>query len=312
MNVEEGDQLAWVAGTSGQNEILLVTRQGKAIRFSEDEVRPMGLSAAGVLAIRLSTDDGVVGMGIISEDAFVVTVSEKGYAKRTAIKNFPLQKRYGGGVQAAKLTSRTGPLAVAGLASEQDDIVLATSTGRVIKLPVQTIHSQGRAASGSNSRSDTKEPYLEPGVQGAPAVLTVLAGTKAAAKRPSARKAGKKTPRPKASTAEKSSAEPVKGESTPPAEASPSSDSSQATAKSQPTTKTASSSRKATSRSRTMQDKSASAKTSDAEAEVLDRAESSKAEAATQMALPLVSAPSKKSPKMTTRKKKTVRSVPRS
>ena len=312
MNVEEGDQLAWVAGTSGQNDILLVTRQGKAIRFSEDEVRPMGLSAAGVLAIRLSTDDSVVGMGIVSEDACVVTVSEKGYAKRTAIKNFPLQKRYGGGVQAAKLTSRTGPLAVAGLASEQDDIVLATSTGRVIKLPVQTIHSQGRAASGSASRPDTKEPYLERNVHGAPAVLTVLAGTKAAAKRPSARKTGKKPPRPKASTAEKSSAEPVKGESAPPAKDSPSSDSSQATAKSQPTTKTASGSKKATSRSRTMQDKSASAKTSDAEAEVLDRAESSKAEAATQMPLPLVSAPSKKSPKMTTRKKKTVRSVPRS
>jgi DNA gyrase subunit A len=312
MNVEEGDQLAWVARTSGQNEILLVTRQGKAIRFAEDEVRPMGLSAAGVLAIKLSTDDAVVGMGIVSEDAFVVTFSEKGYAKRTAIKEFPLQKRYGGGVQAAKLTSRTGPLAVAALACEQDDVVLATSTGRVTKLPVQTIHSQGRAASGNSSRPDTKEPYLEPEVHGAPALLTVLAGTKATVKRASSRKTGETPPRHKASTAEKSSAEPARSQSAPQAKASARSTGEKTTANSGPTTRTVSGSKKTTSRRRTIQNKNASAKASDAEAEALDRAVGSKGETAAQMPLPLVSAPSKKSTKTTARKKRTVRSVPRS
>lgn len=275
-------------------------------------MRPMGLSAAGVLAIKLSTDDAVVGMGIVSEDAFVVTFSEKGYAKRTAIKNFPLQKRYGGGVQAAKVTSRTGPLAVAALAGEQDDVVLATSTGSVIKLPIQTIHSQGRAASGSSNRPDTKEPYMEPEVHGAPTLLTVLAGTKAAAKSPSSRKTGETPPRHKTSTAEKSSAEPVTSTSAPQAKAPARSTGGKATLKSQPTTRTASSRKKTTSRSRPMQDKNASTQAPEAEAEAPDRAISNQGETVAQMPLPLVSAPSKKSTKTTARKKRTVRSVPRS
>ncbi|HSR32347.1 MAG TPA: DNA gyrase subunit A, partial [Anaerolineae bacterium] len=124
MNVEEGDQLAWVAMTWGQNEILLITRHGRAIRFSEEDVRPMGLSAAGVLAVKLGTDDAVVGMGVVEDDAFVVTFTEKGFAKRTPVKTFPSQKRYGGGVQAAKLTSQTGRLAAAVLAGERDDLAL--------------------------------------------------------------------------------------------------------------------------------------------------------------------------------------------
>jgi DNA gyrase subunit A len=182
MGVEEGDQLAWVAQTGGQNELLLATRQGKAIRFSEEDVRPMGLSAVGVWAIKLDKDDAVVGTGLVREDAWVISLTEQGYAKRTAIKNFPLQKRYGGGVQAVKLTGGTGSVAVAALAGEKDDVVLATSKGRVTRLPVQAVHLQGRAASGYRSRQDTKEPYLEPDKHGVPVLLTVLAGTKAAAK----------------------------------------------------------------------------------------------------------------------------------
>jgi len=183
MSVENGDQLAWVAETGGQDEILLVTRQGKAIRFSEDDVRPMGLSAVGVWAIKLSNDDAVVGMGVVRDDAVVITFSDQGYVKRTAIKSFPTQKRYGGGVQAAKLTSGTGALVVAAVADERVDIVLTTSQGRVTKLPVKALHSQGRAASGYRIRQDTKERYVEPDKHGLPELLTVLAGTKTAAKR---------------------------------------------------------------------------------------------------------------------------------
>ena len=183
MNVEEGDQLGWVAETGGQDEVLLVTRQGKAIRFSEEEVRPMGLSAAGVWAIKLDNDDGVVGMGVVRAGGFVATFSEQGYVKRTAVKSFPAQKRYGGGVQAAKLTSGTGPLAVAALADERADIVLTTTKGRVTKLPLKALHAQGRAASGYRIRQDTKDRYVEPDKHGLPALLTVLAGTKTAAKR---------------------------------------------------------------------------------------------------------------------------------
>jgi DNA gyrase subunit A len=183
INVDEGDQLAWVAQSSGQDEILLVTWQGKAIRFAEEEVRPMGLPAAGVLAIKLGDGDAVVGMGLVRDDAFVVTVTEQGYGKRTAAKSFPTQKRYGGGVQAAGLSARTGPVAVAALAGERDEVVLATAKGRVIKLAVKAIHPLSRAATGFKSPQDAREPYLDPAKHGAPTLLTVLAGAKAAAQR---------------------------------------------------------------------------------------------------------------------------------
>jgi DNA gyrase subunit A len=178
MNVEEGDQLAWVAESNGQSEILLVTRQGKAIRFAEEEVRPMGLPAAGVLAIKFGSDDAVVGMGIVQKDAFVITVTERGYAKRTAVKDFPVQKRYGGGVQAVKLTPRTGPVVLAALAGVGDEVVLTTAKGKVTKLPVKAIHAMGRATSGHMSPQGTKEAYLEPEKHGAPLLLTVLEGSK--------------------------------------------------------------------------------------------------------------------------------------
>jgi DNA gyrase subunit A len=183
MNIEEGDQLAWVAQTSGQHEILLATRQGKAIRFSEGEVRPMGLSAAGVLAIRLGKDDSVVGMGVVRDRAYVVLMTEKGYAKRTAIEAFPAQKRYGGGVQAIRLSNRSGPVATAALASERQNLLLATSKGRATRLPVKAVRSLGRAAAGTKSRDDTKEPYVDSGKNEAPAMLVVLAGTRADAER---------------------------------------------------------------------------------------------------------------------------------
>jgi DNA gyrase subunit A len=196
MSVEENDQLAWVVETSGQDELLLATRQGRAIRFSENDVRPMGLSAAGVWAVKLGRDDAVVGMGIVRDDANLIIFTEKGYAKRTAVENFPAQKRYGGGVQAAKLTPQTGKVAVAALAGENQSLVLMTAKGRVTKLPTKAIHALGRAATGYKSRLDTKEPYLDPAQQGPPALVTVLAGTKTAARaaRAQARKPKKGTP----------------------------------------------------------------------------------------------------------------------
>jgi hypothetical protein len=189
MKVEAEDQLGWVAETNGQNEILLATRQGKAIRFSEEDVRPMGLSAAGVLAVKLGSDDAVVGMGIVQADGFVVTFSEQGYAKRTAINNFPLQKRYGGGVQAARLTGQTGRLAVAALVGERDQVVLGTAKGGISGLPARAIRVHGRAATGGRSREDTKEPFVDVEKQGAPELLTVLTGKKATARQARVQKA---------------------------------------------------------------------------------------------------------------------------
>jgi len=183
IKIEEGDELAWIVQGNGQDDVLLVTRQGKAIRFAEEEVRPMGLSAAGVLAVKLGDDDAVVGMGLVSEKSSVVLFTTKGYAKRSAAQTYPRQKRYGGGVQTIKLSSRSGPVAVAALALESQDVVLITAKGRVAKMPVKVIPSKSRAAAGSRVRQDSKEAFFDPARHGPPVRLTVLAGSKAAARR---------------------------------------------------------------------------------------------------------------------------------
>jgi DNA gyrase subunit A len=188
MKVEGEDQLAWVVETSGQDNLLLVTRQGKAICFSEDEVRSMGLSAAGVMAIKLGKDDAVVGMGVVDRDTHVILFTEKGYAKRTAAKEFPTQKRYGGGVLAIKLSKRSGPVVAAVLASEKQSLVLMAAKGRVTQLPVKAVRAMGRAATGSKNPVDTKEPYVDLAAHGPPSLLTVLAGTEATAKGARARR----------------------------------------------------------------------------------------------------------------------------
>jgi hypothetical protein len=285
MNIEAGDQLAWIEMTGGETEIVLVTRQGKAIRFSESDVRPMGLSATGVWAIKLGTDDAVVGMGIVREDTDVVLFSEEGYAKRTPVRSFPVQKRYGGGVQAAKLSSRTGPLAVATLADERQDVVLLADKGRVIKLPVKAIHSLGRSAAGQRSRQDTKEPYLNPTKHGQPTLLAVLAGTKKAAERARAQteqfgraKATKrKPPAKKATRAQPTQQSPGKTAALPSKAAEP--------AKKQPVANESSPEHKETAAGKEF-------------------------EAATQMPLP-IKTPPKSTGKTKPRKRGTVRSVPK-
>jgi len=176
IKLEEGDRLLWVAESSGQDQVLLVTRKGKAIRFAEEEVRAMGLTAVGVWAIKLAPGDVLVGGGLVRAGDFVITFSEKGYAKRTALRAFSTQKRYGSGVQAAKLTTRSGPLAVAALAGEDRDVVLVTAKKRVVNLPVRAIRSMGRAAGGQRIRQDTKEPFLDVSKHGPPVRLVTLPG----------------------------------------------------------------------------------------------------------------------------------------
>lgn len=290
MKVEKDDQLAWVAETNGQDEILLLTRQGKAIRFSENDVRPMGLSAAGVLAIKLGADDGIVGMGVIRDDAFVAVITEKAYAKRTALRNFPVQKRYGGGVQAAKITPRTGMVAVAAVVSARDSVVLMAAKGRTVKVPAKAFPAQGRATSGSRIRQDTKDPYLDPAKHGPPALLTVLAGTKTAAKQARAQ-----AQKPKKSSRSRST--------------------SKKKAASRSTTDKKSSGRSTKSSRSTSKRKTASRSTTGKKAS--GRSTKSKAAAqeaqgtATQMPLPMKSAPDKSGRTTTPRKRKSVRSVPK-
>lgn len=103
VKVNEGDALGWIKITNGENEILLITVQGMGIRFKEDSIRPMGLVAAGVMGMKLSDDDQIVGMEVLPRAGEIFLVSKSGYAKRLAEKQFPVQGRYGQGVVAWKL-----------------------------------------------------------------------------------------------------------------------------------------------------------------------------------------------------------------
>jgi len=177
------DRLIGAMVTTGKDEVLLVTRQGQAIRFAEEEVRSMGLAAAGVLAVKLAEGDAVAGVGLARDDAYVVTCTEAGFAKRTPVLAFPTQKRYGGGVQAAKLTAKTGPVAVAAVAGLDQDVVLTTAKGHVTRLAAKEIQVATRATAGYKTPQDSSEPYLDLAKHGPPVLLAVLPGTKVGATR---------------------------------------------------------------------------------------------------------------------------------
>jgi DNA gyrase subunit A len=108
MGVDRGDELRWARLTQGDQEIILIPKNGQAIRFSEEEVRPMGLAAAGVMAIKLAGGDQVVAMDLVQPRAQLLVATTCGYAKRTPLADFPVQKRYGSGVVAAQPSSRVG------------------------------------------------------------------------------------------------------------------------------------------------------------------------------------------------------------
>ena len=143
-----GDELVGALPTAGEQELLLVTRQGKAIRFSEEEVRAMGLTAGGVAGIRLSAGDQVVAGDLAQDGAELVTVSEQGYGKRTDLSEFPTQGRGGSGVVAAKTSARTGPLIGAAVAGSKDALLVVTARGRARAMSTRDVTAAGRATQG--------------------------------------------------------------------------------------------------------------------------------------------------------------------
>jgi DNA gyrase subunit A len=111
IKLSEGDELRWIKRTTGENDIIISTSAGQAVRFNEADVRPMGRSAVGVRGVRLRPNDQVVGMDVVSDDsATLLVVSEKGYGKITKVSNFPCHKRGGVGIKAATVTAKTGPI----------------------------------------------------------------------------------------------------------------------------------------------------------------------------------------------------------
>jgi len=160
INLNEGDELHWSALTRGNDELILVTANGQALRFKESDVRAMGRNAAGVNAIKLGPGDRLVSMDVVEAGGWLLVVSEKGFAKRTALKDYPAHNRYAKGVStfASRAWSQTGHLAAACVVTEKDDVVVLTAKGAVVyaragEFPIRGRPTRGKAII-SLSRTD--------------------------------------------------------------------------------------------------------------------------------------------------------------
>ena len=151
IKLDEGDELRWVRGTTGENDIIVSTSAGQAVRFNEKDVRPMGRSARGVRGVRLRPNDTVVGMDVVSDPKSqkLIVISTNGYGKMTAATNFPPHKRGGVGVKVAAVTAKTGPIAaVHTLDPEAKEIIMMSTGGQAIRVAVKDIPTLGRATQG--------------------------------------------------------------------------------------------------------------------------------------------------------------------
>ncbi len=148
VRLEEGDQLAGVIRTSGDDEVLVATKQGQAIKFHEEDVSPTGRVTRGVIGIRLADDDEVVGVSPVRSDATLLTVSESGYGKRSEFDKYRQQTRGGKGVINMKTIERNGPVASVRTVYNEDEIMLATAGGMAVRIPVEEIPVQGRNTAG--------------------------------------------------------------------------------------------------------------------------------------------------------------------
>jgi DNA gyrase subunit A len=150
IGLEEGDVLGWVRLTSGDDEIILVTEQGQALRFHEKHVRPMGRPAAGVKGIRLRKGDFVTSMDVVDPKGDLLVVSENGYGKRTSLKEYPVKGRATGGVVTLSRSKRdvTGRVAAARVVDEEDDLTIISSGGIVLRTKMKQIKRAGRATMG--------------------------------------------------------------------------------------------------------------------------------------------------------------------
>lgn len=149
INLDEGDELRWIRHSTGQDEVVISTSLGQAIRFKEADARPMGRSARGVRGIRLRPNDTVVGMDLAAQDPHLLVMSKNGYGKITKVANFPTHKRGGVGIKAAVVTAKTGNLiTVRSLASEDSEVIMISSKGQTIRVALKDIPTLGRTTQG--------------------------------------------------------------------------------------------------------------------------------------------------------------------
>ena len=149
INLDEGDELKWIRMTTGDNEVIISTSQGQAIRFHESDARPMGRVSRGVRGIRLRTGDQVIGMDMVEKDTSLFVISEFGYGKRTKVEQFTAHKRGGVGIRSAVVNKKTGPLiGVKSLIGLDQEVIIISANGQTIRLGLKDIPSLSRVTQG--------------------------------------------------------------------------------------------------------------------------------------------------------------------
>jgi DNA gyrase subunit A len=150
INLDAGDELKWIRMTSGDNEVVISTSQGQAIRFHEKDARPMGRVSRGVRGIRLRSDDRVIGMDIVEEGSSIFVISKFGYGKKTKVAQFTPHARGGVGIRSAVVNSKTGELMAVKTLGETDDqeVIIISKNGQTIRLAIKAIPALGRATQG--------------------------------------------------------------------------------------------------------------------------------------------------------------------
>ncbi|HJO24276.1 MAG: DNA gyrase subunit A [Myxococcota bacterium] len=148
INLDSEDELIAAMRTDGSQQVIIASKRGKSIRFAESEVRPMGRTAAGVRGMALGAEDEVVGMDILSPGATVLTVTERGYGKRTPLDDYRVQRRGGRGVITIRATARNGNVVGIAQVVDDDEVMLITDGGKVLRCKVGGISTMGRATQG--------------------------------------------------------------------------------------------------------------------------------------------------------------------
>jgi DNA gyrase subunit A len=154
IKLEKGDALRWVEATTGSDEVIVTTAGGQAIHFKESDVRPMGRAAAGVRGIKLKSEDKVVGMDVVLKNQKgnqLLVISENGYGKRSDLGSYKVQNRGGSGIKTASVTTKTGQLigaSVVNLDQIEEDVILTSEKGQIIRIPLKEISVLGRATQG--------------------------------------------------------------------------------------------------------------------------------------------------------------------
>ena len=148
INIRENDALISVGLTSGNDEIIMASKDGKCIRFSENDVRAMGRDTMGVRGMNIDGDDRLVDMSVINPDCEIITMTENGYGKRSDIEDYRLQSRGGKGIKAGVFNEKTGKLVSLKLITAEDDIMIISENGTIIKVASDDISKIGRATQG--------------------------------------------------------------------------------------------------------------------------------------------------------------------